>query len=38
MSFYTCYVSVKYLELRFNKATRLLGTVLCILNIVSMKE
>ncbi len=34
----SCHVSVKYLELRFNRATRLLGTVFFILQAVSKKQ
>lgn len=35
--FYLYHVSTKYLELRFSRATRLLGTVLFIVQTVSKK-
>lgn len=35
--FFLCHGSAKYLELRFNRATRLLGTVLFIVQTVSKK-
>lgn len=36
--FCLCHASAKYLELRFNRATRLLGTVLFIVQTVSKKS